>query len=73
MIQKTLGVVQSHYLINLVALATGYIIADDLDDDEAQAVADRFNALAAPAAAALADNFEEVLFPNPPPAGPLDP
>jgi hypothetical protein len=73
MIQKTLGVVQSHYLVNLVALATGYIIADDLDDDEAQAVADRFNALAAPAAAALADNFEEVLFPNPPPAGPLDP
>jgi hypothetical protein len=40
-IQKTLGVVQSHYLINLAALATGYIMVDDLDDDKAQAVVDR--------------------------------
>jgi hypothetical protein len=37
-IQKTLGVVQSHYLINLSALSTAYIVADDLDDDGAQAV-----------------------------------
>jgi hypothetical protein len=72
-IQKTLGVVQSHYIVNLAALDTGYIVADDLDDDEAQAVADRLDALAAPAAAVLADDFEEVLFPNTPPAEPLEP
>jgi hypothetical protein len=72
-IQKTLGVVQSHYLVNLAALATGYIVADDLDDDEVQAVVDRLDALATPVATALADDFEEVLFPNAPPAGPLEP
>jgi hypothetical protein len=33
-ILKTLGVVQSHYLVNLAALAKGYIIANDLDDDK---------------------------------------
>jgi hypothetical protein len=72
-IQKTLGVVQSHYIVNLAALDTGYIVADDLDDDEAQAVADRLDALAAPAAAVLTDDFEEVLFLNAPPAEPLEP
>jgi hypothetical protein len=72
-IQKTLGVVQSHYLINLAALATGYIMVDDLDDDKAQAVVDRQGSLVAPVVAALADDFEEVLFPNAPPAGPLEP
>jgi hypothetical protein len=34
-IQKTLGVVQSHYIISHAVLAVGYIIADDLDDDRA--------------------------------------
>jgi hypothetical protein len=29
-------VVQLHYVISLAELATGYIIADDLDDDGAQ-------------------------------------
>jgi hypothetical protein len=72
-IQKTLGVVQSHYLFNLSALSTAYIIADDLDDDGAQAVVDCLDALTAPTVAALADDFEEVLFPNAPPAGPLEP
>jgi hypothetical protein len=32
-IRKTLGVVQSHYLVNLAALATSYVVADDLVDD----------------------------------------
>jgi hypothetical protein len=60
-IQKTLDVVQSHYVVNLAALAMGYIVADDLDDDEAQAMVERLDALAAPATAVLADDFEEVL------------
>jgi hypothetical protein len=72
-IQKTLGVVQSHYLINLSALSTAYIVADDLDDDGAQAVVGCLDALTAPTAAALADDFEEVLFPNAPPARSLEP
>jgi hypothetical protein len=63
-IQKTLGVVQSHYRVNLAALATGYIVADDLDDDGAEAEANRLDALAAPAADILVDDFEEILFPN---------
>jgi hypothetical protein len=56
-----------------VALATGYIIADDLDDDGVEAEANRLDALAAPATDILTDDFEEVLFPNAPPAGPLEP
>jgi hypothetical protein len=34
-IQKTLGMVQSHYLVNLASLAMGYIVVDDFDDDKA--------------------------------------
>jgi hypothetical protein len=48
-IQKTLRVVQLHYRVNLAALATGYIIADNLDVDGAEAEANRLDALAAPA------------------------
>jgi hypothetical protein len=72
-IQKTLGVVQSHYRVNLAALAMGYIIADGLDDDAAEAEANRLDMLAAPAADLLADDFAEILFPDAPPAGPLEP
>jgi hypothetical protein len=63
-------VLQSHYRVDLAALATGYIVADNLDDVGAQAEADRLDALSAPAADIPADDFEEVLFPNVPTAGP---
>jgi hypothetical protein len=72
-LQKTLGVVQSHYQVNLVALATVYIVVDNLDDDGAQAAADHLDALAPPTIDILGDDFEEVLFPNAPPAGPSSP
>jgi hypothetical protein len=72
-IQKTLGVVQSHYRVDVAVLATVYIVVDDLDGDGAKAEAKRLDALAAPAADILTDNFEEVLFSNAPPAGPLEP
>jgi hypothetical protein len=52
---------------------TGYIVADDLDDDGAQAVADHLDALAAPSTDILTDDFEEVLFSNAPPVGLLEP
>jgi hypothetical protein len=66
-IQKTLGVVQSHYRVNLAALAMGYIIANGLDDDAAEAEANRLDMLATPAADLLADDFAEILFPDAPP------
>jgi hypothetical protein len=59
--------------VDVAALATSYIVVDDLDEDGAEAEANRLDALAAPAADILADDFEEVLFPNAPPAGPLEP
>jgi hypothetical protein len=52
-IQKALGVVQSHYRVDLAALATSYIIVDDLDDDSVEAEANRLDALAAPASTSL--------------------
>jgi hypothetical protein len=72
-IQKTVSVVQSHYRVNLTALATGYIVSDGLDDDGAEAEANRLDVLATPAADILADDFMEILFPDAPPAGPLEP
>jgi hypothetical protein len=72
-IQKTLGMVQSHYRVNLVALAMGYIFADGLDDDTAEAEVNRLDVLAAPAADILADDFAEILFRDAPPTRPLEP
>jgi hypothetical protein len=69
-IQKTLSMVQSHYQVDIAALATGYIVVDELGDDGTEAKANCLDALAAPAADILADDFEEVLFPNAPPPGP---
>jgi hypothetical protein len=66
-------VVRSHYQVNLAALAMGYIVADDLDDDGVEAEANCLDALAAPAADILADDFAEILFLDAPPAGPLEP
>jgi hypothetical protein len=59
--------VMSHYIIDLVALATGYAVADDLDDDGAQDVMNRLDAAAADATADLDNAFEEDLLPNAPP------
>jgi hypothetical protein len=72
-IQKTLGVVRSHYRVNFAALATGYIVADDLDDDGAEAEVNHMDTLATPATDILANDFAEILFPDAPPAGPLVP
>jgi hypothetical protein len=71
-VQKTLGVVQSQYRVNLGALSTSYIIPDSLDDDGAEAEVNRVDVLAAPAVDILADDFMEILFPDGPP-GPLEP
>jgi hypothetical protein len=60
-VQKALGVVRSHYEINFEAVAEGYIVPEGVEDEVAM---ERVDALAAGAAEALAEAFEEFLFPD---------
>jgi hypothetical protein len=60
-VQKALGVVWSHYEVNFEALAEGYIVPEGVEDEVAM---ERVDALAANAAGALAEAFEEFLFPD---------
>jgi hypothetical protein len=59
--QKALGVVRSHYKVNFEAVAEGYIVPEGVEDEVAM---EHVDALAADAAEALAEAFEEFLFPN---------
>jgi hypothetical protein len=58
-VQKALGVVRSHYEVNLEAVASGYVIPEGVEDEAAMEQAD---ALAADAAEALTEAFAEFLF-----------
>jgi hypothetical protein len=58
-VQKALGVVVSHYRVNLEAISMGYVVPVGIDDE--------VDTLAAPAANILADDFVEFLFPDAPP------
>jgi hypothetical protein len=69
-VQKALGVVVSHYRVNLGAISTGYITPEGLDDEVEM---NRVDALTAPASNVLAEDFMEILFPGGPPVGPLEP
>jgi hypothetical protein len=60
-VQKALEVVQSHYVINFEAVAEGYIVPEGVEDEVAM---ERVDALATDAAEALAEAFEEFLFPD---------
>jgi hypothetical protein len=60
-VQKALGVVRSHYVINFEAVAEGYVVPEGVEDEVAM---ERVDALAADAAEALAEAFEEFLFPD---------
>jgi hypothetical protein len=60
-VQKALGVVRSHYEVNFEAVAEGYVIPEGVEDEVAM---ERADALAADAADALAEAFEEFLFPD---------
>jgi hypothetical protein len=60
-IQKALGVVRSHYEINFEAVAEGYIVPEGVEDEVAM---EHVDALSADAAEALAEAFEEFLFPD---------
>jgi hypothetical protein len=71
--QKALGVVVSHYRVNLRAISTGYVIPECFDDEGVEVEMNHVDALATPAANILADDFVEILFPDAPRAGPLKP
>jgi hypothetical protein len=60
-VQKALGVVRSHYEINFEAVAEGYIVPEGIEDEVAM---ERVDTLATDAADALAEAFEEFLFPD---------
>jgi hypothetical protein len=65
-VQKALGMVASHYQVDLEAVSTGYVIPVGVDDEVAM---NRADTLAAPAADILIEDFMDFLFPEAPPAG----
>ena len=62
-IQKALGVVSTHYIINFEQLATGYIVPDSDDDTKVDAM-EQADVGAESAASALAELFEGELLPG---------
>jgi hypothetical protein len=60
-VQKTLGVVRSHYEVNFEAVASGYVIPEGVEDEVAM---EQVDALAADAAEMLTEDFLEFLFPD---------
>jgi ABC-type molybdate transport system substrate-binding protein len=60
-VQKALGVVRSHYEVNFEAVASGYVVPEGVEDEAAM---EHVDALAADAAEALTEAFEELLFPD---------
>jgi hypothetical protein len=60
-VQKALGVVRSHYEVNLEVVASGYVVPEGVEDEAAMEQAD---ALAVDAAEALTEAFTEFLFPD---------
>jgi hypothetical protein len=58
--------VSFQYQVDLEAVSTGYVVLVGVDDEVAMNCAD---ALAAPAADILAEDFMDFLFPDAPPAG----
>jgi ABC-type molybdate transport system substrate-binding protein len=60
-VQKALGVVRSHYEVNFEAVASGYVVLEGVEDEAAM---EHVDALAADAAEALTEVFEEFLFPD---------
>ena len=62
-VQKALGVVSMHYLVDLEQLATGYVVRDGDDDAKIDAM-DQADAGAKGAASTLTRLFEGDLFPG---------
>jgi hypothetical protein len=64
-VRKALGVVGSHYQVDFEVVSSGYVVPVGVEDEEAMNHAD---ALAAPAADVLAEDFMDFLFPDAPDA-----
>jgi hypothetical protein len=62
-VKKALGVVGSHYQVDFEAVSSGYVVPVGVEDDEVMNHAD---ALATPAADALAEDFMDFLFSDAP-------
>jgi hypothetical protein len=58
-VQKALGVVVSHYQVDLEAISTGYVVPVGVDDEVA---INRAGVLTAPTADILAEDFTDFLF-----------
>jgi hypothetical protein len=69
-VQKALGVVVSHYRVNLGAISTGYVVPVGVDDEVEM---NRVDTLVAPAADVLAKDFMEFLFSGAPRLAALKP
>jgi hypothetical protein len=65
-VKKALGVVRSHYEVNLEDVASGYVVPEGVEDEVA---IEQVDALAADAAETLAADFMEFLFPDAPDSG----
>jgi hypothetical protein len=65
-VQKALGVVASHYQVDLEVVSMGYAVPIDVDDEVAM---NRADALTAPATDILAEDFTDFLFLDAPAAG----
>ena len=63
-IQKALGVVSTHYIIDLEQVATGYIVAPGADEDAAVAAMEQADAAAVGTASTLSALFEGDLLPD---------
>jgi hypothetical protein len=62
-VQKALGMVSTHYIVNFEQLATGYIVPDGDDDTKVDAM-EQADVGAEGAASALAELFEGELLPG---------
>jgi hypothetical protein len=65
-VKKALGVVRSHYEVNLEAVASGYVVPEGIEDEVAM---EHVDTLAADAAEMLTEDFMEFLFPDAPNSG----
>jgi hypothetical protein len=65
-VQKALGVVASHYQVDLEAVSMGYVVPIGVDNEVAM---NRADALAAPAADIFTEDFTDFLFLDAPAAG----
>jgi hypothetical protein len=64
-VRKALSVVGSHYQVDFEVVSSGYVVPVSVEDEEAM---NRADALAAPSANALAEDFMDFLFPDAPDA-----